>query len=805
MTRSLLAVLVPARNAVDYLPGFFRSVGGFADVVVALDDGSTDSTRRFLDEEPLVELVLTNPRRPSYEGWDDAANRRRLVAAAAQLDVEWLMFLDADERIDEIDGRALREFLKSETISGFAYGFQVFRMAGDESHFDPAANLWVYRLFANEKGQDLTLPSKRLHFVPVPVAIDRQRWLRTTVRIQHLGSLTPAHRRDRFEKYRAADPEAVYQYDYGHLLDDPAEMRAWQTRPEDLPILIDEETRLAEDAVRQQLEPGPRISAVVIAQGDERTIEASLGALQEQNIEGSVEIILVTSGGDGTAELVRSRFPSVRTVDLPKPVLPGEARNHGLWMARAEYVSFPGSHRRVEREFLSGIAEGHDAGYDLVTSATVNGNDTRAGWASYFLDHSTVLPDRPSGQLIYPPAHASFVRDDLDALGGFPEDMRAGEDTVAILRIFRNRRSAYFAATSQFVHSSPCRTPARLIHHHFVRGRGWGTILAREAGRRSAVVARRWSVLLRAPLHRLRSIRSNVAAWGGGFSGPYRRVRGLIALGALSSWLGTWYQLTLAPPAEAPAVGPLRAAAGEPSVLVCHYGSPASMHLGVAGRGNPATAASRVVRHSASLAEHRPTTPALNILATAATVTPGYLGDHVARLPERELDRYVAAARDSGARIVIGIQPGLLRYSEAIEAHERYLLHDDVDVSLQPDYGVDSYSGSPPRPSTMDVAQLGEALRYLDRLASESRRSRPIRLIIQTAHPESARSAAAAGAPVTVVIDTTGSFRAKLAWCEEQDLAEGTYGMVSDFRTDPEPIQWHDLNGTKSPEVVVFR
>ena len=68
----------------------------FADLVVALDDGSTDDTRAVLEAHPLVHTVLTNPRRDGYAGWDDAANRNRLLGAGAR--PSWIMSLDADER-----------------------------------------------------------------------------------------------------------------------------------------------------------------------------------------------------------------------------------------------------------------------------------------------------------------------------------------------------------------------------------------------------------------------------------------------------------------------------------------------------------------------------------------------------------------------------------------------------------------------------------------------------------------------------------------------------------------------------------
>ena len=82
-----------------------------ADLVIALDDGSTDATAEILEASPLVETVLRNPPRASYAGWDDAANRQRLLDAAVEAGVDWALFLDADERIDADDGAALRRFV----------------------------------------------------------------------------------------------------------------------------------------------------------------------------------------------------------------------------------------------------------------------------------------------------------------------------------------------------------------------------------------------------------------------------------------------------------------------------------------------------------------------------------------------------------------------------------------------------------------------------------------------------------------------------------------------------------------------
>src|SRR4051794_14468617 len=203
-----LVCLLPVRNGVADLPDYFVSVARFADAVVALDDGSTDATRELLDAAPLVEVLLTNPPRPDYREWDDAANRARLLEAAAILEPDWILSLDADERIDLGDALALRTFVETEARAGRAYGFRVHRMMHDLSQYD-RAGLVVYRLFAYEPGQ--RFPDWRLHLSPIPTSIPRRRWLETTLRIQHVASLTEERRCARFEKYRQADPEKTFQ------------------------------------------------------------------------------------------------------------------------------------------------------------------------------------------------------------------------------------------------------------------------------------------------------------------------------------------------------------------------------------------------------------------------------------------------------------------------------------------------------------------------------------------------------------------------------------------------------------------
>lgn len=540
-TKAPVVCLLPARNAAADLPGYFEVVARFCDAVVALDDGSTDETRKLLEACPLVKVLLTNPPRDDHRGWDDAANRNRLLAAAARLDPEWIISVDADERIDPGDAAALRDFLHRDALPGCAYGFRAFATQEDLEHYSPE-ELWVYRLFSYESGQ--SFPDQRLHFVPVPTAIPRAAWVRTTLRIQHLGGATAERRRARFEKYRQADPDNDYQADYDNLLREPGELLRWEPRPPDLHVLLDAVDE--EDVLRTIEEPacGPVLSAVVISRDDEARIARAVASVVNQGCSEPFEVIVVTSGTDRTAEVVRDKFPEVTLVELPRPALPGEARNAGLRLAHGAYVTFPGSHVELLPGSLAARLRAHRLGYTMVTGEALNGTRTWAGWASYFLDHAQNLPGQPPGVLDGPPAHCSYARGPLLEVGGFPEDLRAGEDTTVNMELFRRGYLAYRDPRVRFTHHNPCRTPRRLLRHYFGRGRGLGTILLRSHAERN-LLSRRFlqSRLLGYLPQRLGYSSRGVARCGPKYRLLYALAFPLVVAGAVTAWLGMWYEI----------------------------------------------------------------------------------------------------------------------------------------------------------------------------------------------------------------------------------------------------------------------
>jgi glycosyltransferase involved in cell wall biosynthesis len=230
----LLLCLLPVRNGASHLDRWLDNVASFADGVVALDDGSTDGTYDLLQSSPLVNNLLRNPRRETFHGWDDGENRRRLLAAAADFNPQFVLSLDADETIYEPDSVRLRGFLQHDALVGSAYSLRHLRCWGDyvSTHVHQ-----VFRLFGYRKGQ--TFHSQQLHFSPIPTSIDRRMWFHTSLRLLHHGAPDEHAVAARIAKYREADPSNTFADGHGafSLNGTPDTLGVITPQPSDSPVL----------------------------------------------------------------------------------------------------------------------------------------------------------------------------------------------------------------------------------------------------------------------------------------------------------------------------------------------------------------------------------------------------------------------------------------------------------------------------------------------------------------------------------------------------------------------------------------
>jgi glycosyltransferase involved in cell wall biosynthesis len=218
----LLAV-VAVRDEMRYLPGLIANLAAQVDGIVALDDGSTDGTREYLKRCYEVLEVLTNPvDRPA---WDEPGNHARLVRAAVGHRADWLLAIDADERVErDFRSRAERVIARGKRARISAYRVRIRELWGSPDLYR-ADGVWgrktTPRLFAARP--DHALDARPLHAGKAPLQAGwRGRYVLADLVVYHLRMVSSEDRAARRRRYEKADPELRWQprHGYSYLTDE---------------------------------------------------------------------------------------------------------------------------------------------------------------------------------------------------------------------------------------------------------------------------------------------------------------------------------------------------------------------------------------------------------------------------------------------------------------------------------------------------------------------------------------------------------------------------------------------------------
>lgn len=215
--RTRLLALLAVKDGMRFLPGFLRNVSPQVDGIIALDDGSSDGSADVLAAHESVIEVL---RKPHQTTWDEVGNHRLLVAAALRHGAEWILCIDADERLErEFRARAERVIRRGQLLGMSAYALW-FRELWDDLGQYRADGIWgrkwAARLFRARA--DHEFDPAQLHGAKAPLqGLWRGRFPRTDLTVYHLGMLRPEDRIARRDRYLRADPERRWQtigYEY---------------------------------------------------------------------------------------------------------------------------------------------------------------------------------------------------------------------------------------------------------------------------------------------------------------------------------------------------------------------------------------------------------------------------------------------------------------------------------------------------------------------------------------------------------------------------------------------------------------
>ncbi len=121
VSRPRLSVAMIVRNEQELLAESIESVRSIADEIVVLDTGSTDQTLAVARRLGAVTVEM-----PWSDDFSAARNR-----CLTQVTGDWILWLDAGERLDEHSATLLREFIHEEADPGKVYALLVQVPAAD--------------------------------------------------------------------------------------------------------------------------------------------------------------------------------------------------------------------------------------------------------------------------------------------------------------------------------------------------------------------------------------------------------------------------------------------------------------------------------------------------------------------------------------------------------------------------------------------------------------------------------------------------------------------------------------------------
>jgi peptidoglycan/LPS O-acetylase OafA/YrhL len=220
--RRRLIALVAFRDEMRYLPDFFANVAPHVDGIIALDDQSVDGSAEFVAAQPSVlELLTVKP--GEQDELEDGRNHRALTKAAWRHDADWLLGLDADERLERhFRARAEAAIDRAEEQSADALWVH-FRELWDGPEQFRSDGIWAGKRKAClfRSSPEHRFDDRRVHAIWASMPPPPDDWPQADLNIYHLRMLKPEDRGPRRERYRRIDPDHVWQpIGYDYLLDE---------------------------------------------------------------------------------------------------------------------------------------------------------------------------------------------------------------------------------------------------------------------------------------------------------------------------------------------------------------------------------------------------------------------------------------------------------------------------------------------------------------------------------------------------------------------------------------------------------
>ena len=159
----------------------------------------------------------------------------------------------------------------------------------------------------------------------------------------------------------------------------------------------------------------PRLSVVIAAHDAEAVIETCLSALEPQCRVPQVEVIVADSSTDGTADIIRTRFPWVRLLHFDAPLALPHLRGRGISSSSGDLIAIIDPYSVAAPDWADRTCAAHAAAPNLVIGGAVGlfrpETQSFRAWTLYFSEYGLFLPPIQRGPTwIVPGSNVSYKR-----------------------------------------------------------------------------------------------------------------------------------------------------------------------------------------------------------------------------------------------------------------------------------------------------------------------------------------------------------------------------------------------------------
>lgn len=222
-------------------------------------------------------------------------------------------------------------------------------------------------------------------------------------------------------------------------------------------------------------------------------IDRCLHSLLAQQGIADLQIVVVDSSANGTAERLQRDFPMIEVVGLAQQTPQSIARNIGVARTHAPFVAITDHDCVVPPDWLARLLAHHREGeYAVVGGAVGNGTPTSAvGTASYLIEFNEFLPaGKPRLVTMVPHCNVCFRREVFTTVGSFVAVPPGAEDLVFNFLICQQGGRILFDPAIVVEHLNRTAFLRFLRHQRLL---GYGSAVARQT------VALKGQILLRRP------------------------------------------------------------------------------------------------------------------------------------------------------------------------------------------------------------------------------------------------------------------------------------------------------------------